>query len=429
MYGGLFGYLGLCADIRYVTLNNVTVSGYQVAGSVAGFNNGSIRYARVNNVTISSAVAAGGIAGINDSRIFNCTVSGGSLGLNTNDSNCGVGGIAGINKCIVATVNVLGALNICGNTGATVSVNVGGVCGHNTGSVTDAVVNTTGEIYLNGNSNGNIGGIVGTSQGSIIDAYFSGKLTASTTNKNVNVGGIVGYFIGGALDVVSKVGVTAANIVGYAAGGIAGVISSTQKFLLNVTKYALGEIGIGTYCVNFDQCAVDASVSIKGSVAGGIASLINGGVVVNSYAQAKISGVDKSSIVAGLVAEIQAHLNTLSYGTAGLMKQCYSACTFSGAGSKHAVTSSDIHVEGSARGSAGFIMNYLWDSTVSNGASAPENNWRKNADYVAKATTEALKAMKTYTAQLFKAAYWSFSNGYAKLNNINFATLNRTLTD
>jgi hypothetical protein len=37
--------------------------------------------------------------------------------------------------------------------------------------------------------------------------------------------------------------------------------------------------------------------------------------------------------------------------------------------------------------------------------------------------------MKTYTAQLFKAAYWTFSNGYAKLNNINFATLNRTLTD
>lgn len=429
MYGGLFGYLGLCADIRYVTLNNVTVSGYQVAGAVAGFNNGSIRYARVNNVTISSAVAAGGIAGINDSRIFNCTVTGGSLTLNTNDNNCGVGGIAGINKCIVATVNILGALNICGNSGATVSVNVGGVCGHNSGSVTDAVVNTTGEISLDGNISGNIGGIVGTSQGSIIDAYFSGKLTASTINKNVNVGGIVGYFIGGALDVVCKVGVTAANIVGYSAGGIAGVISSTQKFLLSVTKYALGELGIGTYCVNFDQCAVDASVSIKGAVAGGIASLINGGVVVNSYAQAKVSGVDKSSIVAGLVAEIQAHLNALSYGTAGLMKQCYSACTFSGAGSKHAVTSSDIHVEGSSRGSAGFIMNYLWDSTVSKGASAPENNWRKNADYVAKATTEALKLMKTYTAQLFKAAYWTFSNGYAKLNNINFATLNRTLTD
>jgi len=430
MYGGLFGYLGLCADIRYVTLNNVTVSGYQVAGSIAGFNNGSIRYARVNNVTISSAVAAGGIAGINDSRIFNCTVSGGSLTLNTNDNNCGVGGIAGINKCIVATVNVLGLLNICGNSGATVSVNVGGVCGHNTGSVTDAVVNTTGEIYLDANDSGNIGGIAGTSQGSIYDAYFSGKVTASTTNKNVNVGGIVGYFIGGALDVVYKVAVKAANIVGYAAGGIAGVINSTQKFLLNVTKYGLGELDlISHYAVNFNECAVDGSVNIKGAVAGGIASLINGGVVLNSYAQAKISGVDATSIIAGLVAEIQAHLNYLNYGTAGLMKQCYSACTFSGAGKKYAVTSSDVHVEGSSRGSAGFIMNYLWDSTVSKGASAPANNWRKNADYLAKTTTDALKQMKTYTNQLFEALYWNFSNGYAQLKNIKFDTLNRTLND
>lgn len=436
MYGGLFGYLGLCSDIRFVTLDNVTVSGYQVAGAIAGFNNGSIRYARVNNVTISSVVAAGGIAGINDSRIFNCTVSGGSLTLNTNNNNCGIGGIAGVNKCIIATVNVLGALNICGNSGtigATISVNVGGVCGHNSGSVTDAVVNNSAEsnIYLEGNTRGNIGGIVGLSQGSITDAYFTGKLTASTTEKiATNVGGIVGYFIGGALDVVYRVGVKAANIVGYAAGGIAGVINSTQKYLLNVSKYGLGEKTLGTYLVNFAECAVDASVNIKGAVAGGIASLINSGVVTNSYSQAKVSGIDSSSILAGLVAEIQSHLNVLGYGTAGLMKQCYSASTFSGAGSKHAVTSSDIHVEGSARGSAGFIMNYLWDSTVSKGASAPEHSWRKNADYIAKATTAALQQIKTYINQGFTNVYWALTNGgYVKLNNINFDNLTRVLND
>lgn len=419
-YGGLFGYLGLTADIKNLKLINSSITNYSITGGISGYNGGAIKDCSVINSNIGGTFKVGGIVGLNNGYVKDCNVSGSNIYIVANNNNNGIGGITGWNSGIVFNATVSGQITLKGsyNSSSSVLVNMGGISGYNNGSISFAEV-LGGNYIIEAGTKGNLGGIVGSNSGLIFHTKFSGTLTAPTNNENCYVGGIIGYYNGN-IDLISVCKVANANITGYYAGGIVGFSNSTQKFFLTYTKYGIGQL-VATYINNFSFCAVESSVNVLGVFTGGLAGQIASGVIQNSYTKANVSGVNSKSVVSGMVAVINANLNSLNYGTAGIVRHCYSAATFSGAGTKYAITSSNIHIDGNSRGDAGFCFGYLWNSDLARNTIEPENNWSIFRTNIGKSTTANLKKISTYITQGFNLLYWSLVNGnYASLLGLDF---------
>ena len=202
---GLIGCLGSGGKVQNVTLTNISVSGANCVGGIAGQNYGTVENCSVNGtVTGKGFTDTGGIAGSNYGTISGCSAEG------TVTGSVNVGGIAGgsylgviIDGChstaavsgISSVGGVVGNLgNGCslmacystGNVTATITdgyAYVGGVVGINSQGTVTGCYHATGEITsLRG---GRIGGIVGENYiGTVAACYWDSNLSSGTGSNN-----------------------------------------------------------------------------------------------------------------------------------------------------------------------------------------------------------------------------------------------------
>ena len=204
-YVGLIGCLGSGGKVQNVTLTNISVSGANCVGGIAGQNYGTVENCSVNGtVTGKGFTDTGGIAGSNYGTISGCSAEG------TVTGSVNVGGIAGgsylgviIDGChstaavsgISSVGGVLGNLGnnsflmACystGNVTATITYGhafVGGVVGINSQGTVTGCYHATGEITSLGE--GRIGGIVGENYiGTVAACYWDSNLSSGTGSNN-----------------------------------------------------------------------------------------------------------------------------------------------------------------------------------------------------------------------------------------------------
>lgn len=204
-YVGLIGCLGSGGKVQNVTLTNISVSGANCVGGIAGQNYGTVENCSVNGtVTGKGFTDTGGIAGSNYGTISGCSAEG------TVTGSVNVGGIAGgsylgviIDGChstaavsgISSVGGVVGNLGnnsflmACystGNVTATITygyAHVGGVVGINGQGTVTACYHATGEITSLGE--GRIGGIVGENYiGTVAACYWENNLSSGTGSNN-----------------------------------------------------------------------------------------------------------------------------------------------------------------------------------------------------------------------------------------------------
>ena len=178
-YVGVFGHVGSQGTVRYVSLTGTnSFSGDYVAGSIAGWNFGTIEWCNIQegaNVSVSAADYGGGIVGANYGTI------------NTSDNRANVtaycaGGIAGLNS------------------------NNGTITGMNYATI-------TGDVYC--------GGIVGENESGTISGQHLGSVNC--TNSYGHCGGIVGFnFAEGIVEYSLSNDLMTAVVVGTRKGAIAG---------------------------------------------------------------------------------------------------------------------------------------------------------------------------------------------------------------
>ena len=180
-YVGLIGCLGSEGKVQNVTLTNISVSGANCVGGIAGQNYGTVENCSVNGtVTGKGFTDTGGIAGSNYGTISGCSAEG------TVTGSVNVGGIAG--------GSYLGVIiDGCHSTAAVSGISsVGGVLGnlgnnsflmacYSTGNVTATI--TYGYAH--------VGGVVGINgQGTVTACYHAtGEITSSVGDR---IGGIAG---------------------------------------------------------------------------------------------------------------------------------------------------------------------------------------------------------------------------------------------
>ena len=204
-YVGLIGCLGSGGKVQNVTLTNISVSGANCVGGIAGQNYGTVENCSVNGtVTGKGFTDTGGIAGSNYGTISGCSAEG------TVTGSVNVGGIAGGSYlgviidgchstaavsgslCVGGVVGNLGnnsflmACYSTGNVTATITYGhafVGGVVGINSQGTVTGCYHATGEITSLGE--GRIGGIVGENYiGTVAACYWDSNLSSGTGSNN-----------------------------------------------------------------------------------------------------------------------------------------------------------------------------------------------------------------------------------------------------
>ena len=190
-YVGLIGCLGSEGKVQNVTLTNISVSGANCVGGIAGQNYGTVENCSVNGtVTGKGFTDTGGIAGSNYGTISGCSAEG------TVTGSVNVGGISGL--CVpnydTGTDSLIGStIEGCHSTAAVSGISsVGGVVGnlgngcslmacYSTGNVTATI--TGGYAH--------VGGVVGINgQGTVTACYHAtGEITSSVGDR---IGGIAG---------------------------------------------------------------------------------------------------------------------------------------------------------------------------------------------------------------------------------------------
>ena len=214
-YVGLIGCLGSGGKVQNVTLTNISVSGANCVGGIAGQNYGTVENCSVNGtVTGKGFTDTGGIAGSNYGTISGCSAEGtvtgsvnvgGIAGLCAPNYDTGTGSLIGstIEGChstaavsgISSVGGVLGNLGnnsflmACYSTGNVTATStdgyafVGGVVGINSQGTVTGCYHATGEITSLGE--GRIGGIVGENYiGTVAACYWDSNLSSGTGSNN-----------------------------------------------------------------------------------------------------------------------------------------------------------------------------------------------------------------------------------------------------
>ena len=179
-YVGLIGCLGSGGKVQNVTLTNISVSGANCVGGIAGQNYGTVENCSVNGtVTGKGFTDTGGIAGSNYGTISGCSAEG------TVTGSVNVGGIAGGSYLGVT-------IEGCHSTAAVSGISsVGGVLGNLGNNSFLMACYSTGDVTVTSTDGSFVGGVVGTnSQGTVTGCYHAtGEITSSVGDR---IGGIVG---------------------------------------------------------------------------------------------------------------------------------------------------------------------------------------------------------------------------------------------
>ena len=190
-YVGLIGCLGSGGKVQNVTLTNLSVSGANCVGGIAGQNYGTVENCSVNGtVTGKGFTDTGGIAGSNYGTISGCSAEG------TVTGSVNVGGIAG-----------LGAPNYDTGTGSLIGSTIDGC--HSTAAVSG--ISSVGGVL------GNLG-----NNSFLMACYSTGNVTATITYGYAHVGGVVGINGQGTVTACYHATGEITSSVGDRIGGIAG---------------------------------------------------------------------------------------------------------------------------------------------------------------------------------------------------------------
>ena len=190
-YVGLIGCLGSGGKVQNVTLTNISVSGANCVGGIAGQNYGTVENCSVNGtVTGKGFTDTGGIAGSNYGTISGCSAEG------TVTGSVNVGGIAGL--CVpnydTGTGSLIGStIEGCHSTAAVSGISsVGGVVGNLGNGCSFMACYSTGNVTATiTDGNASVGGVVGINgQGTVTACYHAtGEITSSGGDR---IGGIAG---------------------------------------------------------------------------------------------------------------------------------------------------------------------------------------------------------------------------------------------
>lgn len=173
---GLIGYLGSEGKVQNVVLANISVSGANCVGGIAGSNYGTISGCSAEG-TVTGSVNVGGIAG---GSYLGVIIDGCHSTAAVSGSLC-VGGVVGN----LGNNSFLMACYSTGNVTATSTDGsfVGGVVGINSQGTVTGCYHATGEITSLGR--GRIGGIVGENYiGTVAACYWDSNLSSGTGSNN-----------------------------------------------------------------------------------------------------------------------------------------------------------------------------------------------------------------------------------------------------
>lgn len=260
MAGGIAGYnAGTIQNCTQSANLGTRQTDYTYIGGIAGVNAGTIQTSAPQNVTISGEQAVGGVAGLNAQgstieNIPDCTV--------TVQGSQAVGGLAGKNNGIVQNSTLLTA-----NVAASGS-NAGGAVGQNSGTVQSVTV-TGGSVQ----GSDVVGGLAGENLGSVNSCKTEAALTVRA---NQNAGAAVGSneqnAVVSAGSYAGKV-YAASNNAGGIAGQNAGSIGNNATVSAAVTcengnAGGVAALNGGTIsAVQVNGCTVNSGSAYMGAVA------------------------------------------------------------------------------------------------------------------------------------------------------------------
>ena len=327
MAGGIAGYNA--GTIQSCTQNanlGTRQTGYTYIGGIAGVNAGKIQESAPKNVTISGEQAVGGVAGLNakDSTIENipdCTV--------TVQGSQVVGGLTGKNNGTVQG-STLQNVNVAAS-----SSNAGGAVGQNSGTVQSVTV-TGGSVQ----GSEAAGGLAGENLGRVDSCTTEDALTVRA---NQNAGAAVGS--NASSGVVS-------------AGSYAGTVYAASDYAGGIAGQNAGNIGDNATvsakvsCENGDAGGVAALNSESGTIS---AVQVNGCTVNSGSAYMGAVAAVNNGTIQGVTVQSAALQGdaTVIGGIAGMNKGTIigtetSACTVQNALTLEKLTAADITLGGAA---------------------------------------------------------------------------------
>lgn len=207
--GGVAGLNAQNGTIQDITDCTVTVQGSQAVGGLAGENTGAVQSSTLQNVNVAaSGINAGGAVGQNSGTVQSVTVTGGSV-----QGSEAVGGLAGENLGRVESCKTEDALTVRANQ------NAGAAVGSNESGAVVSAGSYAGTVYA---ASDNAGGIAGQNAGSIEN---NAAVSAKVSCENDDAGGVAALN-GGTIGAVQVKGCTVNSGSAYM-GAVAAVNNGT----------------------------------------------------------------------------------------------------------------------------------------------------------------------------------------------------------
>lgn len=266
-YVGLFGAVGEDAVIENVILEDMTVTGRNFVGALAGSNAGRISNCSANvevsgagstDISGDSAGGVGGLVGFNTGLVTDCIVD-----IKVDGEERHIGGLVGRNEGEITECHATGLVEY--------GIGLGGLVGYNQGQISES----SAEVEVRGRSS--VGGLVGTNveEGTIVDSWASGDADYYDRGGNSD-----GWSVGG------LAGSNGGEITGSHATGSVNGVQGTGGF-------------VGSNSGSIDDCYATGDVTGQERV-GGLAGF-NQKFVHKSHATGSVEG---RLYVGGLIGDV-----------------------------------------------------------------------------------------------------------------------------
>jgi hypothetical protein len=288
---GMFGFVGVGGVIRGVNLVNVSVSGRNKVGALAGhLLRGTVENSTVSGTVSATGVSTGAEVGGLVGYLEDASIATASAVVEVTGVGKYVGGLVGYGDGTIANSAATG--NVTGS--AQVGGLVGEIVNNNPSSVSDSYA--TGTVTAVGIQ---AGGLAGAANGPVTRSYATGDVH-STSNQ---VGGLVG--VSGATITESYATGTVSGVsrVGGLAGDAGNAVIERSFATGNVQGQALigGLVGLSnTIEDSFARGNVIINAIGSGSNAGGLVGERNSATISRSYATGQVVSTGIASSLGGL---------------------------------------------------------------------------------------------------------------------------------
>ncbi len=296
-------------SIKNVT-QEITATSSTVFSGIIRSNNGTIKNLGISNASVCAVSTSGVIFGsiltaVNYGTIDNCFVEGELiLSVETPEITAG-GSICAYNSGTVNYCHSKSSIEVDSGNGAATQIEVGGIVGENTKTLTSSV--NSGELIIYNDNGMTFGaGVVGYTSAPVYDCGNLGNVFIHNKTGNVNAGGVTGLIDG---NIIINRCFNYGNIQAQSSsgnvyvGGIAGIFNVDSGTTTSSYNYNEGAISAGT------------EASSTYATAGGIAGALQGYYhLENSYNNGYVRADSKGSNASagGLVGMF---IQNISYGT------------------------------------------------------------------------------------------------------------------